>query len=413
MPSTVAGDLPPELQPVAPAGRQRRPMAPHRRPAGSRSASAPRQTGPSSSRHCGLRAISTGRSPSRSGRPARRRRRGVVSPGRAAGDAAPRRCCVFDVSPARAIGSATLASSSPTIRTSFAAPPLKDLGLVAGEPALTQSVLDAEQKLLGRRPQGRLRAGQTRRARRRRRSRDASDGRDAAARPGPAGRVRRRSSFTGGEGVDPEFLRGRVPFAAGERYDPTWSTEARIDLFDTNLFSTIVSEPADDADRAAAGSTSPTTCASARRARSAPSSTTRPTSARADGCSGSIATSSARASGSAPRSPRSEPQQSLTASLLKPDLLRPRQNLIVDATASRQRLEAYDSEFDRWRRERRAGDSASGSRLARHRPALRPDQGPQGARGDVHPAVVSRQARLGLRRRPLQPDPRGDPAGDR
>ena len=28
------------------------------------------------------------------------------------------------------------------------APPPKDLGLVAGEPALTQSVLDAEQKLL-------------------------------------------------------------------------------------------------------------------------------------------------------------------------------------------------------------------------------------------------------------------------
>ena len=40
----------------------------------------------------------------------------------------------------------------------------------------------------------------------------------------------------------------------------------------------------------------------------------------------------------------SELQQSLTTSLTKPDFLRVRQNLLVEATAKRERLDAYDSD---------------------------------------------------------------------
>ena len=99
-----------------------------------------------------------------------------------------------------------------------------------------------------------------RRARRHRRSRHPAHGRHAAARAGPAGRLRR--------GHLHRWRRHRLRLPAWPRADrgrgsatiPTLVDEGQKRLFDTNLFSTIVIQPADAADGRRTGSTSPTTC---------------------------------------------------------------------------------------------------------------------------------------------------------
>ena len=150
-------------------------------------------------------------------------------------------------------------------------------------------------------------------------------------------------SFPGGEGVDPEFLRGRVPFATGDPYDPDLVTEAQNRLFDTNLFSTIVPKPAEelsDGDQLAID----------YDLRQRPARTIgAELNYEADlGPGGRVYWEHRNVFGAGERfrveASGSESIQTLTASLLKPDVLRPRQNLIIDATASRQRLEAYDSD---------------------------------------------------------------------
>lgn len=222
------------------------------------------------------------------------------------------------------------------------APTPKGLGLVPGEPALTQAVLDAETKLLdGARIAGfaLAQAGE----------RDAVVDHDTRRmdltlrlRPGRRA-VFGSVSFTGGEGIDADFLRGRVPFAADQQYDPALVTEGQTNLFDTNLFSTIVPRPA-------------TQLAEGNRLDLAYDLRQRPP--RTIGAEVNYETDIGPGArvywehrnilGAGERlrleASGSEPIQTLTAGLMKPDFLRPRQNLLLDATASRQRLEAYDSD---------------------------------------------------------------------
>ena len=127
----------------------------------------------------------------------------------------PQAVLVFDVTPGPRYQFGTLAIELTDNPAQWQAPPPKDLGLVVGGPALTQSVLDAEQKLLGdARKAGFALAklGQ----------RDVVVDHDTRkmdvtlhAEPGRRA-VFGTVTFTGGDGVDPEFLRRRVPFAAGD-----------------------------------------------------------------------------------------------------------------------------------------------------------------------------------------------------
>ena len=219
--------------------------------------------------------------------------------------------------------------------------------------------------------------------------------------------------FTGGEGIDTDFLRARIPIEAGQRYEPTLVTDGQNNLFDTNLFSTIVPRPA-------------TTLTADQRLDLVYDLKQRPPrsigaelnyeirrSAPGSGCSGSIATSSAPASGSVPRSPASEPQQSLTIGLRKPDFLRPNQSLLTDLSVRRDRLDAYDADSIG----AGVGSSArsASSSSSRSAPALRYARidATQEPEESFLPALAARQDRLGFRQRPVQPDQRRDAGCDR
>lgn len=126
----------------------------------------------------------------------------------------------------------------------FVPPATADLGLVSGEPARTQPVIDADAEVLRRAREAGFalaKTGQrevvvdhdTRRM-------------EVTLRLDPG----RRASFgdvafTGSKGIDEGFLRSQVPFAKGERYDPELVDESQSNLFDTDLFSTIIIRPAE------------------------------------------------------------------------------------------------------------------------------------------------------------------------
>ena len=150
-------------------------------------------------------------------------------------------------------------------------------------------------------------------------------------------------SFPGGDGVDPEFLRRRVPFAAGDAYDPDLVTEAQN--------RSVRHQPVLHR-RAKAGRRTIGRRPARHRLRPAPAAA-RTIGAELNyeadlGPGGRLYWEHRNVFGAGERfrveASGSESIQTLTASLLKPDVLRPRQNLIIDTTANRQRLEAYDSD---------------------------------------------------------------------
>ena len=214
---------------------------------------------------------------------------------------------------------------------------------MAGEPALTQSVLDAEQKLVADARQAGFalaKAGE----------REVivdheTQLMDVTLRLDPGRRAEfGEVTFSGGDGVDFGFLRGRVPFAAGERYNPTLVEDSQKDLFDTNLFSTIVIRPADAL--TAQGRLDIAYDLRQRPPRSIGAELNYDTDI---GPGGRVFWEHRNIFGAGERFraeiAASELQQSLTTSLTKPDFLRVRQNLLVEASAKRERLEAYDSDF--------------------------------------------------------------------
>ena len=276
----------------------------------------------------------------------RRRRRGAAREGLAAEverlATRPEAVLGSRSSLARAIGSARWRSSSRKIRTT-ARRPAQGSGPRRRRAGTDAGRAGRRAEAARRRPQGRLRAGETRRARGRRRPRVARDGRHPAARSRPASRVR------------PGGLHGRRRHRPGlpARADPdrrpasatipTPVTDGQNNLFDTNLFSTIVPRPAEtltddqhlDLDYDL----------KQRPPRSIGAELNYETDI---GPGLRLFWEHRNIFGAGERfrveATAAEPQQSLTASLLKPDFLRPRQSLLTDATLRRDRLEAYDAD---------------------------------------------------------------------
>lgn len=126
----------------------------------------------------------------------------------------------------------------------YTAPDLATLGLKAGAPAGAQAVLDAEQALLrDARKRGRALARLGRRSTvldPERRTLDVT----LRLEPGPEARFG-EVLLSGAAGVDEGYLRRRLPFKAGEPYDPDKVEAARRSLYETNLFSTVTVREAD------------------------------------------------------------------------------------------------------------------------------------------------------------------------
>jgi translocation and assembly module TamA len=158
--------------------------------------------------------------------------------------APPQVVLVFEIAPGPRYSFGALAVELADNPDAYPAPSPNSLGLVEGEPARTQAVLDAETSMLAaaRRAGFALaRLGQ----------RDAIVDHETrrmhvTLRLEPGRRAEFGAvSFTGNEGVEESFLRGRVPFAAGQRFDPALLDESQRNLFDTNLFSTVIIRPAE------------------------------------------------------------------------------------------------------------------------------------------------------------------------
>ena len=222
------------------------------------------------------------------------------------------------------------------------APALDGLGLVAGEPALTQKVLDAEQKLLGEARKAGFALATL--GEREAVVDHASREMDVTLRLDPGRRAEfGQVGFTGGEGIDADFLRARIPIETGQRYEPTLVTDGQNNLFDTNLFSTIVPRPA-------------TTLTADQRLDLVYDLKQRPP--RSIGAELSYESEigpglrlfwehrNIFGAGERFRAEiaASEPQQSLTIGLRKPDFLRTNQSLLTDLSVRRDRLDAYDAD---------------------------------------------------------------------
>lgn len=226
--------------------------------------------------------------------------------------------------------------------TSFEAPTPASLGLDEGAPARTQVVLDAEQKLLSDARKagfalaklGEREAVVDHETRRMDLTLALEPGRVATF-----GDV----TFSGGEGIAPGFLRGRVPIKAGERYDPALVTDGQQSLFDTNLFSTIIIHPAEQL--TADGQLEIRYELRQRPPRSIGAEINYETDL---GPGASVFWEHRNVFGAGERFRAelagSEVQQSATLGLTKPDFFSPHQNLLLDATAQRDRLDAYDSD---------------------------------------------------------------------
>ena len=254
----------------------------------------------------------------------------------------PEAVLVFDVEPGPRYRFGTTAVLLGANPDGFEAPSAKDLGLVQGEPALTQAVLDAEQKLLG----DARKAGfaLARLGDREAVVDHATREMDVTLRLDPGGRATfGLVSFTGAEGIDTGFLRARVPVTEGLRYDPDLVTEGQNNLFDTNLFSTIIPRPAELLTET--GELNLAYDLTQRPARTIGAELNYESEV---GPGARLFWEHRNIFGAGERLRAeiagSEQEQSLTTSLRKPDFLRPQQNLLTDATLRRERLEAYDSD---------------------------------------------------------------------
>ncbi len=129
----------------------------------------------------------------------------------------------------------------------FVAPSPAVLGIDTGEPAVAETVLRAEERLLelarqDSRPLARL--GQ-------RTAIVDHDLRtmDVTLRVAPGPRASFGTiTFAGDAGIAETFLRRRLPFETGDAYDPELVTRGRRRLIETNLFSTVITEVGDELD---------------------------------------------------------------------------------------------------------------------------------------------------------------------
>jgi translocation and assembly module TamA len=254
----------------------------------------------------------------------------------------PEAVLLFDVTPGPQYRFGTLTVAMGDNPDGFAAPKPKALGLVQGEPALTQAVLDAEQKLLADTRNAGFALAKL--GEREAVVDHATREMDVTLRLDPGRRATFGPvSFTGGKGIDSDFLRARVPVELGQRYDPALVTEGQNNLYDTNLFSTIVPRPAEQLTEA--GQLDLAYDLTQRPPRTIGAELNYETDV---GPGARLFWEHRNILGAGERFRAeiagSELQQALTASLRKPDFLRPQQALLADASLRRDRLKAYDGE---------------------------------------------------------------------
>jgi translocation and assembly module TamA len=223
----------------------------------------------------------------------------------------------------------------------YAAPAPASLGLVAGKPARTQAVLDAESALLADARKAGFALART--GERAVVVDHAARTMDVTLRLEPGARATFGDvTFTGAEGIEIGFLRGRVPYRAGDRFDPALLDEAQTNLFDTNLFSVIVASPASEltADNALDVNFD----LRQRPARSIGAELSYTTDI---GLAATLFWEHRNLFGGGERfraeTSLSQPNQRATVALTTPDFLRTRQNLLASATLERQDLDAYKS----------------------------------------------------------------------
>ncbi len=147
--------------------------------------------------------------------------------------------------PRYTLGSIQIAVTDP--QNGFLAPRPEALKLEPGQPAAAQPVLDAHGALVSQAE----RSGHAfAKADKLEAVIDRDKKRMDVRLPVTTGPVVRMGEFTivGADHVDPRFLRGRVLFRPGDRYDPEVMEKTRQSLVDTNLFSTVVVDQPDRLD---------------------------------------------------------------------------------------------------------------------------------------------------------------------
>jgi translocation and assembly module TamA len=223
----------------------------------------------------------------------------------------------------------------------YAPPAPADIGLVKGDPAAAERVLGAEQKLLAHaRDDGRPLAGLGKREAvvdHPTRTMEVT----LAIDPGPRadfGPV----TFKGDDGIRETFLRRRLPFKPGERYDAAQLDKARLDLIQTSLFASVIVRTPDHLD--AAGQLPVTFDLTQRAQRSIGAGVGYQSD---EGLGGNVfwehrnffhGGEKLRAEIAA-----SQVKQSARLTLAKPDFLIPRLSLLNEAEASHEDTDAYES----------------------------------------------------------------------
>lgn len=169
----------------------------------------------------------------------------IVRPPTAAGAEAPPVEIRFSVEPGPLFRFASLAIVVDGEAPGYQPPTPQDLGLIAGQSAAAQVVLDADQELLRRARQ----AGFALAQQQRRSTVIDSPARtmDVTLRIAPGRRATFGPvTFNGADEVERDFLRNRLAFEEGQRFDPMKVQESQNDLYDTNLFATIILNEADE-----------------------------------------------------------------------------------------------------------------------------------------------------------------------
>ena len=300
----------------------------------------------------------------------------------------------FDVVPGERYRFGALAVAVADNADGYKPPEPKALGLVQGDSAVTQTVLDAEGKLLD----------------------DARKAGFALAKLGnreavvdhatsemdvtlhlDAGQhaVFGQVSFTGADGISTDFLRSRVPIEPGKPYDTKRIEEGQNNLYDTDLFSTIVPRPADKL------TPDKQLDVAFDLKQRAPRTIGAEINYDTDlGPGGKVFWEHRNIFGAGERfrieASGSRDQQALTSTLTKPDFLRPQQSLLTSLSLNRDRLEAYDPVLGGGLNWRRARGAAPPQGVARNSPTLRPHPGAgREPEQEVHPAVASEARSIG------------------
>ena len=157
----------------------------------------------------------------------------------AAGEKQPPAVVKFGVDPGPRFRFAHLAVEPSQPVQGWEPPSPADLGLHPGDPAKAQTVVDADQELLRRAKKAGFalaRSGQRTTV-----IDPLKHTMDVTLRVDTGDQAHfGQLTFTGDKGIKEQFLRNRLPFKPGEPFDPDKLEQGRRDLYDTNLFATVV-----------------------------------------------------------------------------------------------------------------------------------------------------------------------------